>query len=39
MFRGEDVINTTIVLCASMEAPWALLPQLEKWADILEVGY
>ena len=37
--RAEDVLNTTILLCASMEAPWALIPQLIKWTDILEVSY
>jgi len=32
----DDVPNTTVLICASMEAPWSLLPQIEKWTNRLE---
>ena len=39
MFCSEENLSqTTVVLCASMQTPWHILPQLQKWANILEVS-
>jgi hypothetical protein len=37
-FSEENLGQTSVVLCASMQTPWHILPQLHKWATILEVN-
>jgi len=33
---AESVPNTTVLICASMESPWLILSQIEKWSTILQ---
>jgi len=33
---AETVPNTTVLICASMESPWNIMPEITKWSNILE---
>ena len=33
----ENYVDTTVLICASMAAPWSIIDQLNKWIGVLQV--